>query len=187
MTTSQGPVHKSKSFQDCRETEIPGYNDCPSFLFNVSKKTGRKHRLQTSVQDTYGSTKLPIAPPPLATKRSSNSANKEVKLDGNKEETSTASSLQELSETDILKRVNELIERCSKLSDKEYEYYKRKVDLNLPKSITNQSTKISMLQFLEITDNKVEQAIFLRKWMIMDITISNWCPAFVKLVENVKD
>lgn len=181
MTNSPVP-HKSKSFQDCKETEIHGYNDSPSFLFNVSKKSGRKNRLQTVVKDTYGSTKLAVAPPPMSKRTSSASV---VPDEVNNDNLNDSASDSELTEDDILNKINELISKNSKLSTKEYDFYKRKVDLNLPKNINNHSTKVSLSQFLDIADDKAKQAEFLRKWMLMDITISNWCPAFLKLVENV--
>lgn len=188
MTNTLEP-HRSQSFQNCKETDIPGYNDCPSFLFNVSKKTGRKHKLHTAVQDTYGSTKLPVTPPPMSIKKATilpptktpDTQDKPPKTNP------TPPVTDELSESKILDKINTLLNRNSNLSDKEYQFYKKKVDLNLPKSITNSSTRISLSQFLEIVDNKSEQAEFLRKWMIMDITISNWCPAFLKLIENVAE
>lgn len=177
MTDSTAP-HKSRSFQDCKETDIHGYNDCPSFLFNVSKKNGRKNRLQTANNDTYGNTKLPITPPPPMSKRKS-----DIPIEDNDITTPVI----QLTQDDILNKINQIINKHSNLSSKEYEFYKRKVDLNLPKSISNDSTKVSLSQLLEIIDNKTQQADFLRKWMLMDITISNWCPAFLKLVENVQD
>lgn len=177
---------RNRSFQNCKETDIPGYNDCPSFLFNISKKSGRRNQLHYVVKDTYGSTKLPVTPPPLSTKKrlamtdNNNSSNSEI----NDKNNSSDNSNEILNDDEILKKINELMNKCSKLSDKEYHFYKRKIDLNLPKSINNASTKTSLLHFLEIGDDKIKQADYLRKWMAVDITISSWCPSFLKLIEN---
>ena len=181
--------HRTQSFQNCKETDIPGYNDCPSFLFNVSKKSGRRNRLQYAVQDTYGNTKLPVAPPPISSKRNSmvvSNANS-IKPKDDDGSSSSDHSKEILSEDEILKKIDELINRRSKLSEKEYNFYKQKVNLNLPKSINNPSTKTSLLHFLNIGNEKIKQVKYLREWMMMDITISNWCPSFLKLIENTDD
>lgn len=180
---------RSRSFQNCKETDIPGYNDCPSFLFNVSKKNGRRNKLQYVVKDTYGNTKLPVTPPPTFTKKklavvnNENPNNSEINAKSNFSNNSNET----LNDDEILKKINELINKHSRLSDKEYNFYKRKVDLNLPKNINNPSTKASLSHFLDIGDNKIKQADYLRKWMVTDITISNWCPSFLKLIENIDD
>lgn len=191
MTEQKSPL-RTRSFQNCKETDIHGYNDCPSFLFNVSKKGGRKNRLHTSFQDTYGNTKLPITPPPISKKNSSSSNEEEQQEEQKQEENDMGNGNTELGSDltgeDVLAKINELINKNSNLSAKEYEFYKRKVDLNLPKCIYNNDfTRSSLSQFLQIIDNKTQQADFLRKWMLMDTTISNWCPAFLKLVENVQE
>lgn len=180
---------RSKSFQNCKETDIPGYNDCPSFLFNVSKKSERRNKLHYVVKDTYGNTKLPVTPPPLFTKKkltvvnNNNQSNSEISDKSN----SLDKSNETLNDDEILRKINDLMNKRSRLSDKEYNFYKKKVDLNLPKSINNPSTKTSLLHFLDIGGSKIKQADYLRKWMVMDITISNWCPSFLKLIENAED
>ena len=172
-----------------KKIDILGYNDCPSFLFNVSKKSSRRNKLQYAIQDIYGNTKLHVAPPPILDKKNltvvSNANSIKSKVDAGSR--SSEKSTRKLNEDKILKKIDELISKRSKLPEKEYNFYKQKVNLNIPKSINNPSTKTSLLYFLNIGDEKIKQVKYLREWMVMDITTSNWCSSFLKLIENTDD
>lgn len=167
----------SKSFQNCTEKDVPGYNDCPSFLFQVNKKAERRHKIATEVKDTYGNTKMATIPPPP--RRSSSRT-----LSSENSNDDIIDPIVSLDKDQILERVNTLLESDSKLPSAEFEFYKKKIDLNLAKGLENDSTKHVMSQFFDKTKDKSEAQKLLRSWMAHDISISNWCPAFLKIFEN---
>lgn len=195
-----------KSFQNCKETDIPGYNDCPSFLFQISKKnsSGRKQqRIVTPVRDLYGNTNgLPSMPPPPMKRKTSDSLNdvcdsntgsdismnnSSVSILTTDTSTSKLADLKTMNEVEIKERINNILNTKTALSEKEFQFYKKKIDLNLEKSILQETTRNIISEFFQLQDNKLVATNYLRKWMINDITIANWCPAFLKIYENVDE
>lgn len=162
-----------KSFQNCLETEVPGYNDCPSFLYQVNKasaKRGRRNRIAAKVRDTCGNITAASVPPPLT-----ESAAKE---------TDNETQLQILSKEQVLEKVRDVYNAQSKLSAQELEFYRRKVDLNMTKSLESESTRRVLTTVLQELGNKDKCARILREWLSSDVTICSWCPAFLKIYEN---
>lgn len=167
----------TKSFQNCAETDVPGYNDCPSFLFQVDKaaaRAGKRNEIFTKVRDTYGNTRIPSIPPPPLTRRVSKNSTIDEPVVQQKVFT----------EEEILAKIRDLYEIESKLSPNEFEFYKRKVDSNLLKSLENDSTKQVLTCVLSESSDKLRGQSILREWLTTDTTISNWCPAFLKIFEN---
>lgn len=173
----------AKSYQNCTETEVPGYNDCPSFLFMPNRQPVRKkqHRMvsgSTSANNipSTRTTNTTTAPPPILHKKHNEIAKKN-------EDESNAS----LSKEEILHRVDELYGLKSKLISKEFEFYKRKVDNNLAISLENHSTKTVMTRFFyEASHDKSKASNTLRTWMSSDVSVINWCPAFLKIFEHTE-
>ncbi|QLL31017.1 hypothetical protein HG536_0A08320 [Torulaspora globosa] len=162
-----------KSFQNCLETEVPGYNDCPSFLYQVNKvsaRGGRRNRIAAKVRDICGNTTAPSMPPPLT-----NSTAKETDDEGHS---------QIMSKEEVLAKVRDVYNAESKLSVQEFEFYRRKVDLNMTKSLDSESTRRVLTTVLEELEDKDRCARILREWLTSDVTISSWCPAFLKIYEN---
>lgn len=187
----------SKSFQNCTEADVPGYNDCPTFLFQVSNKknasstslasnstlSSTNNIITTKVRDTYGNTKTAVAPPPMISKR-------KISIPSTEPASTTAEDsvkITTLTKDEILSKVEELSSRESKLSEKEFTFYLNKVKNNMGKSLDNQSTVATLSQFFEIFQNERTQAKkLLTQWMISDTSIGTWCPAFIKIIDNIK-
>lgn len=168
----------TKSFQNCTETDVPGYNDCPSFLFQVNKaaeKAGRRNEIFPTMRDTYGgNTRIPSIPPPPLTRRiSKNSAICKPAVQQNI-----------FTEEEILAKIRGLYDIESRLSPDEFEFYRKKVDSNLIKSLKNDSTKQMLTYVLNESGDMLKGQSILREWLTTDTTISNWCPAFLKIFEN---
>lgn len=175
----------SKSYQNCAETEVPGYNDCPSFLFMPNRPSSKRkqHRVISDHISTIGptdsssSTNLATAPPPIFRKGPHEIRNQ-------KDKNSTAP----LSKEEILNKVNELYDFESKLVTKEFEFYKKKVDNNLISSLENDSTRVVMTRFfLEANSDKTKASKTLKAWMSSDVSVINWCPAFLKIYEHTQE
>lgn len=195
-----------KSFQNCKETDIPGYNDCPSFLFQISKKTSggrRQQRLVTPVRDLYGNTNgLPSMPPPPMKRKTSDSLNdvsdsntiSDVSMSESSTSISTSATsnssftnLKSMNEIEIKEKINNILTANTILSEKEFQFYKKKIDLNLNNSISQETTRNIITEFFQLQENKLVATNYLRKWMINDVTIANWCPAFLKIFENIDE
>ncbi|CCH62098.1 hypothetical protein TBLA_0G01540 [Henningerozyma blattae CBS 6284] len=66
-----------KSFQNCSESDVKGYNDCPEFLFNLptrsrsstnlNKKRSISINFDTLNSDTFGNIRPAMTPPPPRT------------------------------------------------------------------------------------------------------------------------
>lgn len=162
-----------KSFQNCSETEVPGYNDCPSFLYQVNKasaKGGRRNRIATKVRDVSGNTSTASLPPPT----SKSSAT----------ETCEEANSQVLTKEQVLEKVQDLYNAQNTLSPQEFQFYRRKVDLNMSKSLESESTRRVLTTVLEELQQKDKCSRILREWLTSDVSISSWCPAFLKIYEN---
>ncbi|SMN19034.1 similar to Saccharomyces cerevisiae YMR184W ADD37 Protein of unknown function involved in ER-associated protein degradation [Maudiozyma saulgeensis] len=183
----------SKSFQNCTEADVPGYNDCPTFLFQVSnKKSSSSTSLASSnttlsstgnvitskVRDTSGNTKSAISPPPLISKRKVSN-----QIDPNKNNDEDKANI--MTKDELLSKIDELLSKESKLSEKEFTFYKNKVDNNIERSLDNVSTVNTLSQFVNIIENdKVSAKKLLTQWMVSDTSIGTWCPAFIKIIDN---
>lgn len=182
----------SKSFQNCVETDVPGYNDCPSFLFQISNKKNNSsaslsssstyssaNLLKTKVRDVSGNTKIAMAPPPMASKR-------KVSAPVIEESVSNANSDISLSHQEILTKIDGLYAMDSKLSDKEFEFYKKKISTNITRSLENDSTIRTLSQFFDLfSSDRPAAKKLVTDWMIADTSIGTWCPAFLKITDNV--
>ncbi|CAB4254314.1 similar to Saccharomyces cerevisiae YMR184W ADD37 Protein of unknown function involved in ER-associated protein degradation [Maudiozyma barnettii] len=184
----------SKSFQNCAESEVPGYNDCPTFLFQVSNKkssssvnlssstttlSSADNIITTKVRDISGNTKSAVSPPPLITKRKLSS-----QLDPNKNNDSNKINV--LTKDELESRITELLAKESKLSEKEFIFYKNKVNNNIKKSLDNVSTVNTLSQiFGSIENDSTAAKRLLTQWMVSDTSIGTWCPAFIKIVDNI--
>ena len=187
----------SKSFQNCTEADVPGYNDCPTFLFQVSNKknasstslassstvSSTNNIITTKVRDTYGNTKTAIAPPPMMSKRKISTSSTEPASTTTEE----SNQVTILTKHEILSKVEELSSKKSKLSEKEFTFYLNKVKNNMNRSLDNQSTINTLSQFFEVFQNdKIQAKKLLTQWMISDTSIGTWCPAFIKIIDNIK-
>ncbi|EDO19374.1 hypothetical protein Kpol_1002p20 [Vanderwaltozyma polyspora DSM 70294] len=176
----------TKSFQNCSESEVPGYNDCPSFLFDLGTKrnTIKDNKIIDNVPYMYGK-KLQanvVAPPPPMKRRVSRRTSSTSSL------VSSSSSVEFdhlLAKDEILSMISQLLNTQSRLSSKEFDFYRRKIDSNISGSLDHESTRHILTQFFtESKRNRANAETLLRNWMITDITISNWSPALLKVFEN---
>lgn len=162
-----------KSFQDCAETDVPGYNDCPSFLYQVNKaaaKNGRRNRIVSQVRDVSGNTTSASLPPPSGSSRLKEKCSEE--------------STQAFTKEQLFEKLQGLYDLPTSLSSKEFEFYQRKVNSNLAKSLDSESTRNLLTSFFEQWKDKSKCTLMLREWLTSDITISSWCPSFLKIYEN---
>lgn len=192
-------IKPTKSFQNCLEAEVPGYNDCPTVLFSIDPNSGPRSKskqrtktkrcgsgkLATEVLDLYGNTKTATTPPPVLKKPSTTATQQESACEDVPVEDQGDRQLQTISysKDDLAAKINELTGCSSKLSSKELEFYKKKLDSNVAKILQNDHTKTVLSQIFNEKDKNVAVKT-IKHWMVTDTTISNWCPAFLKLFEN---
>ncbi|AMD21412.1 HER133Wp [Eremothecium sinecaudum] len=161
-----------KSFQNCSEADVPGYNDCPTFLLSNRAVSIRTNRGSNGVLDRYGNVK----------KRTSSQlpATHPIKDEVKDEEVKPPKSKQVLME-----RINELLNRPSKMPETEYTFYKTKVLNNISLHLDQETSLVLMTQFFEFIPHNVDKAKdILIKWMVSDVSIAGWCPALRKILVN---
>ena len=97
-----------------------------------------------------------------------------------------------LNREDLTTKINHLLSLQSRLSDEQFQYYKKKIQWNLDPCLENDLTKFVLTQFFKLFDQMMDSSEstypaqkLLRDWMITDVSVSVWCPAFLKIVENV--
>ena len=124
-------LSRARSFQNCNEADIPGYNDCPNLLFHSSSSIAPK-RIVSNVVDVSGNTRVATAPPPVMKRkvseklRNSELSNADVRI---------------LSKDELMSELNSLVARGSKLKEKEFSYYKGKVEKNFELCLDHENTR----------------------------------------------
>lgn len=192
-------IKPTKSFQNCLEAEVPGYNDCPTVLFSIDPNSGPRSkskqrtkskrcvsgRLATEVLDLYGNTKTATTPPPVLKRPSVTAAQQESACEGVLVKDQGDRQLQPIlcSKEELVAKINDLCVCGSKLSSKELEFYKKKLYSNITKILQNEHTKTVLSQIFNEKDKNMAVKT-IKHWMVTDTTISNWCPAFLKIFEN---
>lgn len=162
-----------KSFQDCRETEITGYNDCPSLLYVA--KNERSRRIVSKTADRSGNTKAATGPPPSMKRKIS---------DKLAESTKSCDESTCMSKKDMLLAYQLLVSKETKLKQQEFLYYRKKVESSLESSLEKDSARYVLTQVFNELDDQKKALEILTQWMLSDVTVGSWCPALRKLVEN---
>ncbi|AET37904.1 Add37p Ecym_2152 [Eremothecium cymbalariae DBVPG len=168
-----------KSFQNCTEADVPGYNDCPSFLFSTNIGSVRKKgSAQTDgVVDRYGNTKSDTAVLPSKRKKTIAKPRASILDEGDRVEAESREVL--------MGRIGKLLEEKTEMSDNEFQFYKTKVLQHLPTTLENESSLTLMTLFFQHLHTDVEKAkLLLMQWMVSDVSIARWCPALRKILEN---
>ncbi|KAI8389527.1 uncharacterized protein CGFF_01201 [Nakaseomyces glabratus] len=212
-----------RSYQNCSENDVVGYNDCPESLFVMpavkAAKKIRPRRIPVSVNTDTQSSKInegvssesaskdddvlnlpksrlakasAVPPPPIGRRSTSSSVSSlmcdsPTPLQSRSSSMSTLDNVSLLDENELMKKVANILNAESKLSNKEYEYYKGKIDSNLEESLKNDKVRIFLSRFfseLESSKNKEFAQKILLRGMTSDTTINSWCPAFHKIFDN---
>ncbi|SCU81001.1 LAME_0B05292g1_1 [Lachancea meyersii CBS 8951] len=173
-------LDRTKSFQNCRETDIPGYNDCPSFVYSVKRGTGSQQTIVGGQVDTFGSTKKASAPPPPIRSRVSGRNSSTTELSS-----STKAPYKEKGE--IMQEIDSVLTMESKLPLAELEYHRSKFLANFGQTLDHEHGRQLMSGVLELLydESKINKA--LTQWMMSDTSTSKWCPSFRKIVSNVQN
>ncbi|CCH58025.1 hypothetical protein TBLA_0A02250 [Henningerozyma blattae CBS 6284] len=204
-----------KSYQYCAEKDVPGYNDCPDYLFQLlpsSKLREKKKRIRLSVKTPTGNRNLisTQAPPPPSKRYSSRKSS--LKLPPTPEgtpitlEKSVFESVSEnssddslsgkytpspmslticLTETEIKDKLAQFLKLSNKLSAKEFNYYKNKLFTNLKNYLDDQTTRYVLTLFFEEIADKNQAEALLQDWMVTDMGVGEWSPSLLKLYRNL--
>ncbi|CEP62502.1 Add37p LALA0_S05e07074g [Lachancea lanzarotensis] len=169
-------LDRTRSFQNCRETDVPGYNDCPSLVYPVNRGAGTKQTMVNGQIDTFGSTQVASVPPPPIGKRSSSRSSSAIKvpqaLHKNKDE--------------ILQEIDSIFARKSKLSPVELEYHQKKFRANFGQTLEHEHGKQLMNEVLASLEDDSKVHKILTQWMMSDSTINKWCPSLRKIMCNLQ-
>ncbi|KAL6942434.1 hypothetical protein ACO0QE_003609 [Hanseniaspora vineae] len=208
--TTAPNLDRTKSYQNCREADVPGYNDCPIFLFDVSKKAPGKDKIvSTNGSDVYASAKQQtvLPPPPIGLKRKTTGSSLDSCSNSSDEKATSAASssnskaaqenntsdeqVSEQAEKDSsFEIIAELLHSLSdvdntKLSLQEFQYYKQKLEKNTSTILQNEHYRTVIAHICAMPAG-VHRANAMNKWVISEPMISSWLPAFRKLLENKK-
>ncbi|CDO93674.1 unnamed protein product [Kluyveromyces dobzhanskii CBS 2104] len=167
-------LNRNKSFQNCRETDIPSYNDCPSFIYPGSASVASK-RMVSRVVDTSGNTKTATAPPPSMKRKVSEKLRKTDEA---------TSSVVVLGKQELSQKYQWITALPSKLPDKEFSFYKSKVDKVLDDVLESAATRYALSEIFESLDDSEKVSAVMTKWMLSDVSVNSWCPSLRKIVES---
>ncbi|CCE64394.1 hypothetical protein TPHA_0H01890 [Tetrapisispora phaffii CBS 4417] len=175
----------TKSFQNCSENEVTGYNDCPSFLLSGKNKKNplSSHRIVDNVPEYMYGKKIAlnnIAPPPPSKRMLSRrvSTSSEISF-------SSMDSENYLEKNEIVLLVQNLLSSETRLNENEFQFYKKKIETNFLSSLENENTIMVLSQFFnEASKNKSNAQKLMKNWLVSDISVSNWVPSFIKIYEN---
>lgn len=151
-----------KSFQNCSESDLVGYNDCPTFLFshNQTLSTGRKNKRKSGRKSLDN---------PLTAE------------DDNDQEDGSNDDLKDLSK--VVEQIEKKISMNSnKLGEKELAFYKKKYENNL-QAISSNSRYLRNINdiFLENLDNNAIKTK-VHEWVTKEPSVSPWLVALSKIV-----
>lgn len=189
---TQPVIHmkRTQSFQNCKETDIPGYNDCPSFMYPGtlgSAPTG----LVAQAVDRSGNTRVATAPPPAMKRQVS--AKLSAKLNRTNGSTTPAagstaalSAVPLLDKDELCRRYEALVSGGSRLSEKEFAFYKKKVDLQWPLVVEQEGSRVALSEIFGNAGDARKVSELFQRWMLADVSVHSWCPSLRKLVENAE-
>lgn len=161
-------LNRTQSFQNCRETDVPGYNDCPNFIY-PSKGASGARKARFSVEDTCGNTKPAVAPPPP------------VRRVKSQQETATPFK----GKSELLEELDRLFACNSNLPPAEFQYHKNKVLTNIDQSLSHDHGCQVMSRAMTCIGEKEQLKKVIMEWMMSDTSTSKWCPSFLKIAGNV--
>lgn len=152
-----------KSFQNCSESDLVGYNDCPTFLFshNQTLSNGRKNKRKLGHRSLDNS--LPAED------------DDDDQTHGNNDDLKDLSKVIEQIEKKICMNSN-------KLGEKELAFYKKKYENNL-QAISSNSRYLRNINdiFLEDLDNNAIKTK-VHEWVTKEPSVSSWLVALSKIV-----
>lgn len=157
----------NKSFQNCNESDVPGYNDCPLFL------SSKKGKMESHFRDVSGNIKAVSVPPPKVAKRYISS----FKTDLESREISC-------SKNQLINSFYRLLSLKTKLRDEEFQFYRKKVVPKIYQAMEKEHTLYMLREIFDSLDDKPKVNKLLAEWIIKDPTVNSWCPSFRKLVSN---
>ena len=152
-----------KSFQNCSESDLVGYNDCPTFLFsnNQSRTMSSRNKKQSkhrAIDDSQQS-------------------NDGLDILTNK----TIEDSQDLFK--VVEQINEKIDMNMKnLDEKEHTFYKKKYQNNLP--IISSNTRY-LKNISDVFLNNLDEAAIkasVHQWVTKEPTVGSWLVPLAKIV-----
>ncbi|AAS53230.1 AFL144Cp [Eremothecium gossypii ATCC 10895] len=154
-----------KSFQNCTESEVSGYNDCPNFLFAAREHTaGSSHRRGLKAR-ARGRARRPDMP---------SDALQQME----------PGELEEI-RAEAMRKIEWLFETESRLAEVEFNFYRNKVRQNLGRALADERTLLMMAAVLRQLPADLETAKdVLTTWLVSDVSVAAWCTALRKILEN---
>ena len=152
-----------KSFQNCSESDLVGYNDCPTFLFSNTQTKAISSRNKKKLKHRM-----------LDTPRES--ADLETQSNENIDDSSKVLS-------NVIEQIDEKINMNLKnLDEKELSFYKKKYQNNLPMiSGNNRYLKNISDIFLEDLESNVIKAK-IHEWVTKEPTVGSWLVPLAKII-----
>lgn len=152
-----------KSFQNCSESDLVGYNDCPTFLFsNNQTRTMSSRNKKKSKHRVLGDSQ-------------------QANDDSNTQTNENIEESQDLSK--VVEQINEKIEMNVKnLDEKEHSFYKKKYQNHLP-TISSNTRYLKNISDIFL-NNSDEAAIktSIHQWVTKEPTVGSWLVPLAKII-----
>lgn len=158
------------SFQNISESEIEGYNDCP--VVDLSKRTVssssvRRKRLIHDLSNVPTRSSTPTIPMPVPISKMKKTREKTQEV--------------EVSDEQVTSLIQETFSKESKLPDKEFNHYIKKIQQNLKiESLGNNNKTILIECINDFNKNKLMTLI------LNNDGYGSWCLPLIKVLENIK-
>ncbi|XBW34755.1 hypothetical protein QEN19_000322 [Hanseniaspora menglaensis] len=172
----------SKSFQNCTEADLVGYNDCPTFLFSknssIKEKSGstslRKKKTLRKVSAASGVSLTPD----LENAGTINISSIEpmvLEYGENDEDI--------LSNEEIILLLKEKVENNEKnLAEKEFNFYKLKFLNQLPSFSENERYLRNLSDIFLMSTGSSETKLLVQSWVSKEPCVSGWLIPLSKLI-----
>lgn len=214
MAETSTPLPKIRSYQNCSNKDVIGYNDCPDYLFKMIPSSGKskQKRIQlghVATTDGVNHSFVANSAPPRAMRRFSSKSN--ASSIPSPDSTPLSSSIESfegpnytslplspstsvmsapialnkcMNAIELKARIEDIYNSPNKLQDKEFAFYKNKLQNNLMSCLDQDNTRMVLTIFFnESTDKNKAQSI-LEKWMYIDMSVGEWSPYLLKIYRN---
>ena len=185
IVDNQG-ISRNTSYQNCTESDLVGYNDCPTFMFSNTLKNKEKSSVSLNKKQAFRKTSIASFVPPQkidTPMQLSNKKNKDEQDTDNNDISDKEDADEALTNEEILLMLKEKIESNEKnLNEKEFNFYKTKV----LKQIDNFSDNDRYLKILSdlflVNTNCNNTKLLVQNWVSKEPNVSSWLIPLSKII-----
>lgn len=176
------------SYQNISESQIKGYNDCP-IVPVVSGTTSPRPRAKRRVSRNITPTSVGSSNENNAVLNSNTLPRRNTAKNEDKKDTSAPAADQpNISKADIDDKIKELLARSSTLPENEFNYYSKKLMLNIDKIDQGYYTFVHQVLTSTAEANTTSASLnqLMIKFMMENSNVSSWCLPLNKILANLR-